>query len=95
MFKLFFTPIEKALDALDTWYAKMLNWAVRHRPIVIVGCIAFFIVSLLCAKGIGTEFFPAQDNARIAVQLELPIGTRKEIAQELSEKLTNQWMTKY
>ncbi len=57
MFKLFFTPIEKALDALDIWYAKMLNWAVRHRPIVIVGCIAFFIVSLLCAKGIGTEFF--------------------------------------
>ena len=95
MFKLFFTPIEKALDALDTGYAKMLNWAVRHRPVVIVGCIAFFVVSLLCAKGIGTEFFPAQDNARIAVQLELPIGTRKEIAQELSEKLTNQWLTKY
>ena len=95
MFKLFFTPIEKALDGLDTWYAKMLNWAVRHRPIVIVGCIAFFVVSLLCAKGIGTEFFPAQDNARIAVQLELPIGTRKEIAQELSQKLTNQWLTKY
>lgn len=85
----------KALDGLDTWYAKMLNWAVRHRPIVIVGCIAFFVVSLLCAKGIGTEFFPAQDNARIAVQLELPIGTRKEIAQELSQKLTNQWLTKY
>ena len=95
MFKLFFTPIEKALDALDTGYAKMLNWAVRHRPVVIVGCIAFFVVSLLCAKGIGTEFFPAQDNARIAVQLELPIGTRKEIAQELSQKLTNQWLTKY
>ena len=33
MFKLFFTPIEKALDALDTWYAKMLNWAVRHRAV--------------------------------------------------------------
>ena len=49
----------------------------------------------MCAKGIGTEFFPAQDNARIAVKLELPIGTRKEIAQELSEKLTNQWLTKY
>ena len=69
MFKLFFTPIEKALDALDIWYAKMLNWAVRHRPIVIVGCIAFFIVSLLCAKGIGTEFFPAQDNAVLPYSL--------------------------
>ncbi|MDR0940255.1 MAG: efflux RND transporter permease subunit [Mediterranea sp.] len=94
-FTLFYRPIERALDALDGWYARMLNWAVRHRPIVIVGCIAFFIISLLCAKGIGTEFFPAQDNARIAVKLELPIGTRKEIAQQLSEKLTNQWMTQF
>ena len=73
----------------------MLNWAVRHRPIVIFGCIVFFVVSLFCAKSIGTEFFPAQDNARIAVQLELPIGTRKELAQEISEKLTNQWLNKY
>ncbi|EXY10938.1 efflux RND transporter permease subunit, partial [Bacteroides fragilis] len=90
-----FGPIEKGLDALDTGYARMLNWAVRHRPIVIFGCIVFFVVSLFCAKSIGTEFFPAQDNARIAVQLELPIGTRKELAQEVSEKLTNQWLNKY
>ena len=91
-FKLLFGPIEKGLDALDTGYARMLNWAVRHRPIVIFGCIVFFVVSLFCAKSIGTEFFPAQDNARIA---ELPIGTRKELAQEVSEKLTNQWLNKY
>ena len=83
------------MDALDIGYARMLNWAVRHRPIVIFGCIVFFVVSLFCAKSIGTEFFPAQDNARIAVQLELPIGTRKELAQEVSEKLTNQWLNKY
>ena len=94
-FRIFFKPIEKGLDGLDTGYAHLLNWAVRHRPIVIIGCIVFFVVSLFCAKSIGTEFFPAQDNARIAVQLELPIGTRKELAQEMSDKLTNLWMTKY
>lgn len=94
-FRIFFKPIEKVLDGLDTGYAHMLNWAVRHRPIVVIGCIVFFVISLFCAKSIGTEFFPAQDNARIAVQLELPIGTRKELAQEISNKLTNQWMTKY
>ena len=94
-FTMFYRPIEKSLDGLDNWYARMLNWAVRHRSVIVVGCILFFVVSLFCAKGIGTEFFPAQDNARIAVQLELPIGTRKELAQEISEKLTNQWMTKY
>ena len=63
--------------------------------VVLVGCVIFFILSLFCAKTIGTEFFPAQDNARIAVQLELPIGTRKEVAQEVSQKLTNQWLQKY
>ena len=95
VFRIFFGPIEHALDGLDNWYARMLNWAVRHRMVVLAGCVVFFILSLLCAKTIGTEFFPAQDNARIAVQLELPIGTRKEVAQEVSEKLTRQWLEKY
>ena len=95
MFRIFFGPIERTLDGLDNWYACMLNWAVRHRMVVLVGCVIFFILSLFCAKTIGTEFFPAQDNARIAVQLELPIGTRKEVAQEVSQKLTNQWLQKY
>ena len=95
MFRIFFGPIEHTLDGLDNWYARMLNWAVRHRMVVLVGCVIFFILSMFCAKTIGTEFFPAQDNARIAVQLELPIGTRKEVAQEVSQKLTNQWLQKY
>lgn len=95
VFKIFFGPIERALNALDSGYVRTLKWAVHHRVIVIVSCIAFFIASLFCFFFIGTEFFPAQDNARISVNLELPIGTRKELAQEVSEKLTNQWMTKY
>ena len=95
IYKLFFTPIEKVLDGLDVVYAKTLNWAVRHRTIIVLLCIAFFVVSLFCIKGISTEFFPAQDNARIAVKLELPIGTRKEVAQAISQKLTNEWMQKY
>lgn len=93
--QLFFGPVEKGLDGLDHWYASTLSWAVRHRMLVIIGCALMFIVSLFCMKGIGTEFFPAQDNARIAIKLELPIGTRKEIAQLVSDKLTKEWMNKY
>lgn len=94
-FTIFYTPIQKALDALDKWYARMLEWAVVHRTIVILSCLGFFILSLLCAKGISTEFFPTQDNGSITATLELPIGTRKEVAQELSSKLTTEWMQKY
>ena len=94
-FKVLYGPIEKGLDGFDNWYARMLNWAVRHRTVVIVGCVVFFFGSLFCMKGISTEFFPAQDNARIAVKLQLPIGTRKELAQDISQKLTEQWQAKY
>jgi HAE1 family hydrophobic/amphiphilic exporter-1 len=94
-FTVLFTPINRALDALDNWYARMLNWAVRHRTIVLVACFGFMFLSFFCAKFIGTEFFPAQDNGRIAVKLELPIGSRKELAQELADKLTKQWCEKY
>jgi HAE1 family hydrophobic/amphiphilic exporter-1 len=94
-FTVLFTPINRALDALDNWYARMLNWAVRHRAIVLVACFGFMFLSFFCAKFIGTEFFPAQDNGRIAVKLELPIGSRKELAQELADKLTKQWREKY
>lgn len=94
-FIIFFKPIEKALNALDNAYARLLNWSVRHRSAVILMCVAFFVISLFCAKGIGTEFFPAQDNARIAVQLELPIGTRKEVSQKLSQELAEHWLERY
>jgi HAE1 family hydrophobic/amphiphilic exporter-1 len=94
-FVIFFTPINRALDALDNAYARMLNWAVRHRAAVLAACFGFMLLSFICAKFIGTEFFPAQDNGRIAVKLELPIGARKERAQELADKLTRQWMEKY
>lgn len=94
-FLAFYKPIERALDNLDSWYANRLNWAVRHRSVVVCGCLGIFIASTFCLKGIGTEFFPSQDNSRISVKLQLPIGTRVERAQELAQKLTEQWMTKY
>lgn len=94
-FTLLYGPIERGLDGLDVWYGRMINWAVRHRGLVLLGCLLFFIASMFSAKFIGTEFFPAQDNARIAVKLQLPIGARKELAQELANKLTQQWMKEY
>ena len=91
-FRFFYKPIERVLDGLDVWYARMLNWAVRHRIIIVMGCLALFIASLFTMGGISTEFFPSQDNARIGINLELPIGTKKEIAEKLSAELTNKWL---
>lgn len=94
-FTTFYGPIQRSLDGLDKWYARMLNWAVRHRWIVVLGCVVFFVISMFCAKFISTEFFPVQDNGQITVNLELPIGTRKEVAQDVSSRLAKEWMEKY
>lgn len=95
VFTKLYSPILKVLDGLDHIYVKLLDWAVRHRTAVVIICIAFFGFSLFAMKGVSTEFFPAQDNARIAVKLELPIGVRKEMAQAKADELTQLWMKKY
>ena len=91
----FYTPIQRMLDKLDVWYANRIDWAVRHRWTVIITCFAFFGASLFCFPLIKSEFFPANDNGRIGITIEMPIGTRVEIARELALGLTNKWMERY
>lgn len=95
LFNLLYSPILKALDALDDGYAKFLNWAVRHRKTVIVGAIGIFGASMLLISVIKTEFFPTQDNGRIGITIELPIGTRQEITRDLGLRINDEFMKKY
>ena len=44
---------------------------------------------------VGTQFFPTQDNARIGVNLELPIGSRVEEAEASMARLDSVWSSKY
>lgn len=91
----FYGPIEKALNTLDKGYGRLLQWAVGHRKTVITACATFFIASLLLTQFIGSEFMPSQDNSRIGITLETPIGTRTEISRDLAMTLYNRWMEKF
>ena len=91
----FYTPIQRVLDKLDIWYAKRIDWAVRHRKTVIITCFAFFGASLFCFPFIKSEFFPANDNGRVGITIQLPIGTRVEKSRELALGLTKKWMERY
>lgn len=91
----FYKPIQKVLDIIDIKYAIAVNWAMRHRWTTLAACFGLFLVSLLCAKGIKSEFFPANDNGRVGVTLEMPIGTRIERSQEVGLRLTKLWMDRY
>lgn len=95
LFTKLYGPVQKGLDAFDNFYARMLNWALGHRTVIILSCLLFFIGSLFLFKFLGTEFMPVQDNARIGVTVEMPIGTRTEISKDIAGRLYSQWKEKY
>ena len=95
LYLLFFTPIERALDKLDHGYARFLDWSVRHRKTVILSAFGIFAASMCLIPVIKTEFFPTQDNARVGITVELPIGTRQEISRKLAMQIDQQFREKY
>ena len=95
LYTLFFTPIEKGLDRFDDAYANLLKRVVTHRGVTILICLGIFVGSIFLMKFVGTEFFPTQDNARIGVNLELPIGSRVEQAEDVMLRLDSIWRKEY
>ena len=94
-FMFFYAPIERALDALDNGYERLLRLAVNYRYVVIALSAGIFIASLVLVSKVGTDFFPESDNSQIAVTVELPVGTRVEQARKVNEYLYSKWSEKY
>lgn len=93
--KNWYSYVERALDKFDNGYARLLGKVVTHRAVTIVICLGIFAGSIFLLRFVGTEFFPTQDNGRIGVNLELPIGSRVEEAQEVMVRLDSLWRAKY
>ena len=95
-FKILFTPINKALDWLSAFYAKILDWSLRHKRIVVLIAIGLLAgVFAICLPTMKTEFIPEQDNGRISVTIQLPVGTRQEITRDLALELDRRWRAEF
>lgn len=90
-----YSPIEKALDKFDDAYASLLQKVVTHKTVTIIVCLGIFVGSCFLMKHVGTEFFPTQDDGRLGVNLELPIGSRVEEAEASMARLDAMWREKY
>ncbi|MDE6340370.1 MAG: efflux RND transporter permease subunit, partial [Muribaculaceae bacterium] len=93
--KNWYSYIERGLDKFDNSYASLLRKVVGHRGITIIICMGIFVGSIFLMKFVGTEFFPTQDDGRLGVSLELPIGARVEEAQAVTARLDSTWRKKY
>ena len=89
-------PFHRFLDWLDGAYGRMLNWCARNRRKTIFMAFAFFLLVVIGGGAlVKTEFFPASDNGRISITVELPMGTRQEITRDLALELVDKFMKKY
>ena len=94
-FTKFYGPIERVLDKLDDGFAWLLTHCVRHRWITSLVVLGVFLASMFLMKFVGSEFFPTMDNSRLGVSLELPIGTRVDVAKDVCQRLYKEWTQKY
>ncbi len=95
LYTIFFTPINKGLDAFDHGYGRILKWVVGHKTVTFILCMGIFVGSLFLLRYVGSEFFPSADDGRLRISLETPIGTRVEVSKEATARLVDLWTEKY
>ncbi len=88
LYTILFTLIDKSLNWISEVYAKIINWAVRHRKTVIFGAFGIFVLVVgLLGPHIKSEYFPHADQGRLTVSIELNAGTSQEVTGQFAENL--------
>ena len=76
---------EALMDRLDAAYQRALAWTLHHAGTVVAGIAAVFLVSVVAARGIGTEFFPATDESQFSIQVQAPQGIAVQATSQIVE----------
>lgn len=79
-------------DAMDESYRRGLQWALRHRWMIIGGAVAVTVASFLLVPQIGTELMPQTDSGDFSVQVKMPVGTSlartNQVMQQIEQTLS-------
>ncbi|MDR1198226.1 MAG: efflux RND transporter permease subunit [Prevotellaceae bacterium] len=90
-----YKPIDKFLNVIDIFYAKLLTWAVWHRISVLVITFTIFLSSLFLLSVVPIEFFPTSDNGVISATVQLEQNVSVEYTAKISRKIEGIVAEKY
>ncbi len=92
----FQSKIDAVMARFNNFYGGILNWCVHHRKTVILGAVALFCGTVIgLGPKLSSEFFPVQDNARIGVTIQLPVGTAQEITRDLALEISDRFRKEF
>jgi HAE1 family hydrophobic/amphiphilic exporter-1 len=75
----FVTLWERSLTAIEAGYHRLLSLVMRHRAIVMLGCLAVLGLSWPLYNQLGSELLPSVDEGMMYIRVEMPVGTRLDI----------------
>ncbi|MDY3869303.1 MAG: efflux RND transporter permease subunit [Pyramidobacter sp.] len=91
--------MEKPLIWLESAYSTGLSWVVRHRFLTVAVATGAFVLGILIAGKLGSEFFPNEDQGRFNISVEMPANSSIEstlaFMQELTEMVEKDPRVKY
>ena len=74
----FYYISSKALDKLDAFYERLINWVLHHKAVVICSMFGLFGVSVFMARYIQTDFMPMNDQSEMSAYAKMQSGQRVE-----------------
>lgn len=87
LFEKFYLFSEKMFKQWENLYSRLLGWSLRHKKTVIIGFLCALICSIFLMPFIGNEFIPEEDTGDVRISVYLPIGTRLEESDKISERI--------
>jgi multidrug efflux pump subunit AcrB len=78
VFSRFQRGFEAKFEKLREGYRGVLEGAVAHRKVFLIGFIAVVVLSFGLVPFIGSNFFPAVDSGQVLMHVRVPVGTRVE-----------------
>lgn len=82
-----FESSERALNALDNRYKRALHTALHHRPTVLGTSAGLVVLAMLILPTLNFELMPQADEGEVAVDIELPVGTRIELTRDVVQRV--------
>ncbi|KAB3529688.1 efflux RND transporter permease subunit [Alkaliphilus serpentinus] len=84
-FDFIYNAFDRLFAKIEVIYKKLLTKSLIRRKSTIIISVLIFVVSIVSLFGVGMEFFPATDEGRISIDVDLPLGTRIEEVDEVVE----------
>jgi hydrophobic/amphiphilic exporter-1 (mainly G- bacteria), HAE1 family len=64
-------------------YSYLIDWALKHRGIVVMMAIVVLVASFFLLPILGTEFMPSVDQGNFNINISLPVGTNFEVTRDI------------